>query len=581
MDLIFAALSFAGYIALLLWGVHMVQTGMQRVYGAALGATLARALGTRVRGFVAGIAITAALQSSTAAGLMITGLAAGGAMTLVPGLAAMLGANVGTTLMVQVLSFDPTPLAPVLILLGVWLFRRNAPGSRRDSGRIFIGLGLLLTALHQLVTTFETLQDAPLVALLLQHLSTQPAAAVLFAAALTWLAHTTVAVVILVMSLAMHGVASLELAYALVLGANLGAAITPLLEGAGSWGARDANSGTAHNPAVRRLPVGNVLIRGIGVVLGLLLMPWVLAWIDQVSSDSARAVANMHTLFNLGVALLFLPILTPCAKLLTRWLPNQTNPDDPGQPQYLDASAHDVPAVALGNAAREALRMADMLQTLLQYARASLRRDKRQRHVQARQLDHALNRLKTALIAYLAQLDHETMTVEDHRRLNDVLTFATHVGRAADVAYRGLLTRILRMKKQGRAFSAEQIADLDAAFSRLIRNHRQCAALFVAEDVHTARMLVMEKTWFRQQEIEATVTHMRHIKHGDPGAAEAGSLYLDLRRALQTVNANLIAATAYPQLARHGELLNSRVRGDASQAVDAVLANPEGPAGKC
>jgi len=567
MGLIFAALVFAGHIALLLWGVHMVQTGMQRVYGAALGATLARALGTRWRGFVAGIFITAALQSSTAAGLMIAGLAAGGAMTLIPGLAAMLGANVGTTFMVQVLSFDLTALAPVLVLLGVVLFRRNAPGSHRDSGRIFIGLGLLLTALHQLVSTFETLQDAPFVALLLQHLSTQPAAAVLLAAVLTWLAHSTVAVVILVMSLAMHGVASPESAYALVLGANLGAAITPLWEG--SSRNRDANDRKGHNPATLRLPVGNLLIRSIGVVLGLLCMPWALAWISQMSLDSARMVANIHTFFNLGVALLFLPLLTPCSELLTRWLPHQTNPDDPGQPQYLDASAHDIPAVALSHATREALRMSDMLQTLLQYARASLRRDKRQRHVQARQISHALNRLRTALIAYLAQLDHEAMTLDDHQRLNDVLTFTTHVGRAADVAYRSLLARTLRMKKQGWAFSVEQTDALDTAFNRLIRNQRQCAALFVGEDVNTARRLAMEKTWFRQQEIEATLAHIRHIKHGDPGAAEVGSLYLDVRRALQTVNANLIAATAYPQLARHGELLNSRVRGDAAPAATA------------
>jgi len=550
---ILSLLSFAGHVALLLWGVHMVQTGMQRACGAALGETLNRALATRLRGFAAGLTITAALQSSTATGLMIAGLAAGGAVTLVPALAAMLGANVGTTLIVQVLSFDLTALAPVLVLIGVWLFRRSPPGAKRDSGRIFIGLGLLLTALHQLVGMFATLQATPLLVLVLDSLTAQPMAAVLLAAVLTWLAHSSVAVVVLIMSLTAHGVASPMLAYALVLGANLGTAINPLLEGVGS----------NNDPAARRLPLGNLLTRVAGVLAGLIAMPWVAPWVNHWSLDAAHAVANVHTLFNLAVALAFLPVLTPYATLLTRWLPKQADPNDPGQPLYLDDSAHDVPAVALGNAAREALRMADMLQTLLQYARAGLRRERQQRTVQARQLDGALDKLEVAIIAYLARLDHDTTTPADRQRATDILTFAAHIGRAADTAHQ-LISQINRMRKQGRTFAPAQIDELDATFARLIRNQRQSAALFVSEDLAVARLLAAEKTWFREQEQAAASAHIQSIKHGETHAhgAETSALYLEVRRAMQSLNSRLIEASAYPQLARHGELLTSRVRGE-------------------
>jgi len=555
---ILTLLSFAGHVALLLWGVHMVQTGMQRACGAALGETLNRALANRLHGFAAGLLITAALQSSTATGLMIAGLAAGGAVTLVPALAAMLGANVGTTLIVQVLSFDLTALAPILILVGVWLFRRSSPGSKRDSGRIFIGLGLLLTSLHQLVGMFATLQATPLLVLILESLTAQPMAAVLLAAVLTWFAHSSVAVVVLIMSLTAHGVATPALAYALVLGANLGTAINPLLEGTNS-------SGGNHDPASRRLPLGNLLTRVAGVLAGLIAMPWVEPWVNHWSLDAAHAVANVHTLFNLVVALAFLPVLTPYASLLTRWLPKQADPNDPGQPLYLDDSAHDIPAVALGNAAREALRMADMLQTLLQYARAGLRRERQQRAVQARQLDGALDRLEVALIAYLARLDHDTTTPEDRQRAGDILTFAAQIGRAADAAHQ-LISQINRLRKQGGAFSPEQIDELDATLSRLIRNHRQSAALFVAEDLSVARLLAAEKTWFRQKEQEAAADHIRGIKQGDTQtnvrATETSAVYLEVRRAMQSINSRLIEASAYPQLARHGELLTSRVRGE-------------------
>ena len=542
-------LDFAGYVALLLWGVHMVQTGVQRAFGAALGAALGRALGTRLRAFSTGLGITAALQSSTATGLMITGFAAGGLVGLAPALAAMLGANVGTTLIVQVLSFDLTSLAPILILAGVWMFRRYPPGRTRDLGRVFIGLGLLLLSLHQLVELFSPLQNAPLLGQILSALGTQPVAAVLLSAALTWAAHSSVAVVVLIMSLSDHQLVSPALALALVLGANLGTAINPMIEGV-----------TGDDPAARRLPLGNLLTRVVGVILGLLLLPWLPEWMSWLGSDNARLVANFHTVFNAAIAVVFLPILTPYAALLTRWLPKRTDPNDPARPQYLDESAHDVPAVALGNAAREALRMADMLQTLLLYARAGFKRDNRHRLVQARQLDGAIDKIETAITTYLALLDREDMTREDVQRLDDILAFASNIGHAADITHHGLLNHIARLRKQGWVLTPEQRQQLDETLARLISNQREAAALFINDDVRQARELAGEKSRFRQLEIQESEAHLQKIKSGQIDAAEIGALYLDILRDMKSINSHLVGAAAYPLLARHGELLPSRLR---------------------
>ena len=542
-------LDFAGYVALLLWGVHMVQTGVQRAFGAALGAALGRALGTRLRAFAAGLGITAALQSSTATGLMITGFAAGGVVGLVPALAAMLGANVGTTLIVQLLSFDLTALAPILILVGVWMFRRYPPGRTRDLGRVFIGLGLLLLSLHQLVGLFEPFQNAPMLAMMLDALATQPVAAVLLSAASTWAAHSSVAVVVLVMSLASHHMVAPHVAFALVLGANLGTAINPMIEGV-----------TGDDPAARRLPLGNLLTRIVGVLAGLLVLPWLQPMMSELTSEPARAVANFHTLFNALIALVFLPLLTPYAALLTRWLPKRADPNDPSRPQYLDEWAHDVPAVALGNAAREALRMADMLQTLLLYARAGFKRDNRHRMVQARQLDAALDKLENAITTYLATLDQENMTREDQQRLDDILAFASNIGHAGDIAHHGLLSHIAKLRKQGWVLSPEQRASLDETLGELIANQRQAAALFVNDDLRQARALAGEKSRFRAIESQAAEAHLQKIKSGQVDAAEVGALYLDILRDMKGINSHLVGASAYPLLARHGELLPSRLR---------------------
>ena len=455
---------------------------------------------------------------------MITGFAAGGVVGLVPALAAMLGANVGTTLIVQLLSFDLTSLAPILILAGVWMFRRYPPGRTRDLGRVFIGLGLLLLSLHQLVQLFEPFQSAPMLGMVLEALSTQPVVAVLLSAIFTWAAHSSVAVVVLVMSLASHHMVAPHVAFALVLGANLGTAINPMIEGV-----------TGDDPAARRLPLGNLLTRALGVLAGLVALPLVQPLMNLLEADPARAVANFHTLFNAVIALVFLPVLAPYAALLTRWLPKRADPNDPSRPQYLDEWAHDVPAVALGNAAREALRMADMLQTLLLYARAGFKRDNRHRMVQARQLDGALDKLENAITTYLATLDQENMTREDLQRMDDILAFISNVGHAGDIAHHGLLGHVAKLRKQGWVFSAEQRASLEDTLGQLIANQRQAAALFVNDDLRQARALAGERR-FRGIETQASDAHLQRIKAGEVDAAEVGALYLDILRDMKGIN---------------------------------------------
>src|ERR1700760_4774719 len=242
-------LDLAGSVALLLWGLHMVQTGIQRGFGPDLRRWLGTTLHNRLAAFAAGVGVTAILQSSTATGLMVAGFAAGGAVGLVPALAVMLGANVGTTLIVQVLSFNVAEVAPALILIGLLMFRRASAGPR-DFGRVLIGLGLVLMALHQFINLLMPYENVPSLRAFLGAVSTQPMLDIILAAGLTWAAHSSVAVVLLVMSFAAKGTVPREAAFALVLGANLGSAVNPVLEGA-----------AGDDRAAKRLPLGNLLNR--------------------------------------------------------------------------------------------------------------------------------------------------------------------------------------------------------------------------------------------------------------------------------------------------------------------------------
>jgi phosphate:Na+ symporter len=540
-------IDLAGAVALLLWGVHMVQSGVERAFGTGLHRFLASALNGRGKAFLAGLAVTAVLQSSTATGLMAAGFTAAGLVDLAPALAIMLGANVGTTLIVQALSFDVASLSPLLVLIGVIAFRRGGASRLHDLGRVAIGLGLMLLALKQLLLAGVPYGNAPGLRLLLGSLSGQPVIDLILAAAATWAAHSSVAIVLLVMSFAAKGTVTLKAALALVLGANVGTALNPLFEGAASG-----------NPAARRLPLGNLLTRLVGGALALALLDPIASHLPAIAPDPARAVADFHTAFNLLTAALFLPLLGPFARLLRRLLPAAVA-SDPGRPLYLDEGAREMPAIALAGAAREALRMADVLEAMLHGAGAALEHGERKHIAETKRLDDVLDRLNAAIKTYLTALDPDRLSEEDNRRLSEILGFITNLEHAGDIVTGGVLAVMAKLAKRGLAFSPEGKADIRAMLERLETNLRAAAAVFITEDARAARRLRAEKEAFRELDARATEAHFARIRAGRIESLATSGLHLDMLRDLKRINAHLTRA-ADPILDRHGELLTSRLR---------------------
>jgi phosphate:Na+ symporter len=395
MDTTLTLVDLGGAIALLIWGVHMVQTGITRAFGPQLRRMLSYALGNRFKAFLAGVGVTSILQSSTATGLMVTAFAAGGLVDLVPALAVMLGANVGTTLIVQVLSFDVSRVSFLFILIGVFMFRRSGVTRTRDLGRVGIGLGLMLIALQHLLSMIIPFEDVPSLRMLLGAVTTDPLIDILLAAGLTWAAHSSVAVVLLVMAFAAQAVVPPHAAFALVLGANLGTALNPLLE-----------SGVGGDPTAKRLPIGNLINRVVGCALALALLNWIGPALMTIEPNAGRAVADFHTGFNIVLALLFFPLLKPFARLLVRLLPSRIDTADPSQPLYLNWAAHETPSIALAGAAREALRMVDVFEAMLRGALDSLNRGDRKRVSETARMDTVLDRLDTAIKEYLTSIDN-------------------------------------------------------------------------------------------------------------------------------------------------------------------------------
>jgi phosphate:Na+ symporter len=553
-------LDLLGGVALLLWGLHMVLTGVLRAFGPDLRRFLGKALGNRFSAFAAGLGLTALLQSSTATGLMVTSLTADGIVGLVPALAIMLGANVGTTLIVQVLSFNISALAPIFFIIGLIVFRAGGGQSlTRALGRIAIGLGLTLLALHILIDTLAPAEQAPLVRALLASITQDPVLCIVIAAALTWAAHSSVAVVLLVMSLAYSHFVSTEAAFALVLGANLGSAINPLIEG-----------GSRGNPASRRLPLGNLVNRLVGILIVLPFLPALTRELPHWQPDAAKLTAEFHMLFNLALAVLFIGLLDAEAWLLMRVLPDRPRPADPSVPRYLDENALETPPIALANAARETLRMGDTVEVMLRQVMAAIMNNDRKLADEVSRMDNVVDRLNEAIKLYVTKLTRSSLDEREGRRAMEIIAFTINLEFIGDIIDKNLCERANKKIKRRYQFSPEGAAELAAFHKRICESLQVAFGVFMNGDIEGARRLLREKAALRKAELEAADRHFERLREGRPESLETTSLHLDILSDLKRIDSH-ICSVAYPVLEAAGEL-PARETANNEMTIDAPAA---------
>jgi phosphate:Na+ symporter len=554
-------LDLVGGVALLLWGLHMVHSGIVRAFGSDLRRLLSNALRNRFLALLAGMLVTALLQSSTATGLMTASFVSAGTVDLVPALAIMLGANVGTTLIVQLLSFNVSALAPILLVVGVTAFKRGRQTRTRDLGRVAIGIGLMLLSLHILLDTLAPAENAPVVRFLLSSATDEPLLCLLLAAALTWMAHSSVTVVVLVMSLAASGFITPLASLALVLGANLGSAINPLVEGSRS-----------DNPASRRLPLGNMLNRLIGCAVVLPFLEPITTALARLEPSPARLAADFHTAFNVLMALLFILPLNALAAFLERLLPERVKARDPATPLYLDETALATPSVALACAARETLHIGDLIETMLRQTMTALMSDDRRLVAEISRTDDAVDKLDEAVKLYLTKLTRESLGERDGRRAMEIISFSINLEHVGDIVDKNLMEAAAKKIKHKIVFSREGAAELEAFHEEVCDNLKLAFSVFMSGDLATARQLITEKAKLRETEFAAAENHLARLREGRVESIESSSLHLDILRDLKRIHSH-ICSVAYPVLERAGELQPSRLRdaeleGSLSPAAD-------------
>ncbi|MDU1666214.1 MAG: Na/Pi cotransporter family protein [Bradyrhizobium sp.] len=553
-------LDLMGGVALLLWGLHMVHSGILRAFGPDLRLLLSRALRNRFSALAAGLGLTALLQSSTATALITTSFAAEGLVGLIPALAIMLGANIGTTLIVQVLSFNVAAVAPVLFVLGLVAFRSGPRSRIKDLGRVSIGLGLMLLSLHILIDTLAPAEEAPAMRVFMQAITADVTLCIVFGAAVTWIVHSSVASVLLVMSLAYAHFITADAALALVLGANLGSAVNPVFEGAH----RD-------NPASYRLPVGNLINRIAGVALVAPFLQPLATQLQLWQPDLSKLTAQFHMAFNLGTAIIFIGLLGGLEKLLVKLFPDRRAEIDPAKPRYLDETALETPSLALADAAREALRMGDMVETMLRNVMTAMMTNDRGLVDQVSRMDNAVDRLDEAIKLYITKLARGSLDEREGKRAMEIISLAINLEHIGDIIDKNLSELATKKIKRRFQFSTEGADELQAFHRQIMESLRIAFGIFMSGDAQQAHQLLDQKAETRNAELAATERHLERLREGRSETLETTSLHLDVLRDLRRIHSH-ICSVAYPVLDAAGEVASRR--SENADRVPAVAALP-------
>ncbi|MFC3076074.1 Na/Pi cotransporter family protein [Shinella pollutisoli] len=534
-----------GAVALLLFGLAQVKDGMTRAFGVKLRSGLA--LGTRgpVRSFLAGFVATVALQSSTATALMIASFVERNLVRARMAQIVLLGANVGTAVTAWLVATGIESISPLLILLGVVVHKAGASSARQGLGSALVGIGLMLLSLHLLGLATEPMRQSPALAAFLTLLDGAWPAALAFSTVLAIVSSSSLAIVVLILSLSAMGILSPALTVILVLGANLGGAVPPVIATLGA-------------PAsARRVTIGNLLVRAIGCLVALPFAAQIAEGLALLPVPAAKLPVDVHLAFNIVVALVLWPFSGLLSRLMERLVPEEKAADT--GPKYLDDAALSNPVVALSGATREVLRVGDLIESMLIRAMRAFDGNDLGPLKDIGALESQVDGLQQAVKLYLSRLGRQGITGENAARSIVIIDYAINLEHVGDIIEKGLQEQVRKKIANGLKFSEDGYRELCNLFNLTIENLRIAQTIFVTRDADLARQLMEVKVDVRRMEKESSERHLARLRDGRLDSLQTSSLHLDMLRDLKRITAHLVSV-AYPILDESGLLSESRLR---------------------
>ncbi|WP_097032602.1 Na/Pi cotransporter family protein [Sodalis endosymbiont of Henestaris halophilus] len=533
-------------VALLVWGTHIVHTSIMRIYGAQLRQVLGYSIEKKYMAFIAGIGVTALVQSSNATVMLVASFVAQELVALTPALVIILGADVGTALVARVFTFDISWLSPLLIFIGVCLFLGLTQSRAVQHGRIAIGMGLILLALELIVNASTSITQVNSVKVLLSSLTGDILLDALTGALFAIISYSSLTAVLLTATLSAADVISFKVALCLAIGANLGSGILAILHTRG----QDTES--------KRVALGSLLFKIIGCLIVLPFVTLLARLLERLPLADSELIIYFHMFYNLFRCLTMVPFADNMARLCSKWIPDNPIDDRSVHPRHLDTSALDTPALALVNAARETLRMGDVVENMLLLHTAVLH-GQIDKNREVRRLDDDVDMLYTAIKLYLAQIPQEDLNLSDSRRWAEIIEMALNLEQAGDIIERMTADIAIKSLNARRTFSSQGIKELNTLHEQLMSNLRLSLSVFLSNDIKSAKRLRRAKHRFRITDRRYAHAHVDRLHQQNVQSLETSSLHLSLLGDLKRVN-SLLCSVAYNILEIDEESEEDKVR---------------------
>ncbi len=524
-----------GGTALLLYGMRLVGDGLQRAAGARLRHVLSTVTGGRLKSFAVGALVTGVLQSSSATTVMLVGFASAGLLTLRQTVGVILGADIGTTVTVQLLAFDLLGLAPLVVFVG-WALSAAGRGNVRYVGQAVLGLGLVFLGMSLVVNGTRPLTSSELFGQVLTALDGQPVVLLAVAAVFTALVRSSAASIGLALSLALSGHMSLGGALPIILGANLGTAATALLVSIGG------------NAEARRVAAAHASFKLLGVLLFLPFLGQFERLVSATATDVPRQIANAHTLFNVIVAFVFLPGASLASDLITRLIPDTSRA--PTGAIYLNPNVLDTPAVALGQALREVLRMGDVVLGSLRESITVFERndDALMRAIVVR--DDLIDKLEEDIKQYVVKLGTDGLTEDQSERKTALIFVVVNLEEIGDVIDKNLMELAEKKIAGHHTFSEQGWREISDLHAKVCENLELGLAALAAHDTSIAEKVIRHKGVINVLERRLRERHIQRLQEGLRESIDTSSIHLDLLASLKRAN-SLVTGIAYAVLGQH------------------------------
>ena len=513
---------FFGGIGILLYGIQVMGDGLQKILGRQLRTLLESITKKPILGVLAGVLITILFQSSTATTVILVGLTNAAVITLRQSMPVILGADIGTTVTAQLIALKFTELSLLIVGIGAPIAFFAKKDRHLRFGQTLVGFGFLFLGLKIIGDSLKPLQSSPAFTEVLLFVSRSPLLAVAASAAVTFLIHSSAAVMGIIMVLAGYGLIDLNAAVYLLLGSNMGTSFTALLASIGSR--REA----------QRVALAHFLSKLGGTAIFFPFVPWFSLFLASLTHSVTFQVANAHTFFNVGLTALFLPFSNLGSRFITWFLPEKKIPEQ--EPKFLREEVITMPSVAIGLAHKETIRISAGTLRMVWYIKRALETGNPDYMDRIAYKEKVMDALCRAAVDYLTRVLRQPLNQDEQGYAMGLIRILDSLEKINDMVERDIKYRIETKLNQGVDFSSLGKEELMILMEALMRGMRMTHKALVQNNSCLAEDAVIQHPRNVALILEFRQNHIHRLTEGMKESEESSNLHLELLSGFQQLS---------------------------------------------